>query len=84
MKPAEEIFPVEVFAGTSLQAGMLKSMLEDAGIEAFLKDDILGTLSPWWVAPGGAGSVKVVVSNLDFDKALIVVNHFENNLRNPS
>ena len=74
--------PVEVFAGTAWHAGLLRSMLEDAGIEAFLKDEIIGTLSPWWAAPGGAGSVKVVVSVPDYQKAKAIVSEYEANMRN--
>jgi hypothetical protein len=39
---------VEIFAGTSWQAEMVKSLLESAEIKAYLKDDILGTITPWW------------------------------------
>jgi len=69
--------PVEVYAGTAWQAGMVKSLLENAEIEAFLKDEIIGTLSPWWTAPGGAGAVKVFVSDRDWDKAKEIVEVFE-------
>jgi hypothetical protein len=75
----EEIEPVEIFSGTAWQAGIVKSLLENAEIEAFLIDHILGTLNPWWTAPGGAGSVKVFVSNRDFEKAKIIVDDFEKN-----
>ena len=53
MREKNENDPVEVFAGTNLQASIIKSFLESAEIEAFLKDDILGTLNPWWTDPGG-------------------------------
>lgn len=76
MNPDKYIEPVEVFAGTTWQAGLVKSLLENAEIDAFLTDEIIGTLSPWWTAPGGAGSVKVFVSNLDYDKAKEIVEEF--------
>jgi len=78
--PDREILPVEVFAGTSLQASMLKSMLDDAQIYSFLKDDIMGTLNPWWTDPGGAGAVKVIVANKDLDEAQEVVQKFVKNM----
>lgn len=81
MHPEDEIESVEVFAGTTWQAEMLKSLLADAEIEAFLKDEIIGTLSPWWAAPGGAGSVKVIVSSQDFERAIVIVNDYQKNLR---
>ena len=79
--PDTEIFPVEVFAGTSVQAAMLKSMLDDAEIYSFLKDGIVGTLNPWWTDPGGVGAVKVIVANRDLDEAQVVVKKFVDNMK---
>lgn len=72
-----KIEPVEVFSGSIWEAELVKSLLENAEIETFLKDEIVGTLAPWYASGGGAGSVKVVVSNLDYDKARNIVNEFE-------
>ena len=72
---------IEIFSGTSWEAGMVKSLLENAGITVFLKDHIIGTLTPWWAAPGGAGSVKVTISNSDYDKAKLIVEEYEKNLK---
>jgi hypothetical protein len=72
--------PVVVFSGTIMQAELLKSMLEDAEIEAFLKDEFTGTLFPWFTAPGGTGSVKVVVSEEDLAKATPLVEEFKKNI----
>ncbi len=81
MNPTNHNEPVEVYAGTAWQAGLLKSLLENAEIEAFLVDEIIGTLNPWWTAPGGAGSVKVVVDPTNYDKAMLIVTEFESNMR---
>ena len=81
MKSDSEIKPVEVFAGTSWQAGVVKSLLENAEIEAYLMDEIIGTYNPWWTAGGGAGSVKVFFSNLDFENAKQVIAEFEKNMK---
>jgi hypothetical protein len=80
MKTNSEIEPVEIFAGTTWECEMVKSLLENEGLEVFLKDEIIGTLSPWWTAPGGVGSVKVIVSNVDFDKAKPIVDEYQKNL----
>lgn len=79
--PDTEILPVEVFAGTSVQAAMLKSMLDDAEIYSFLRDEIMGTMNPWWTDPGGAGAVKVIVANRDLDEAKVVVKKFVDNMK---
>ena len=71
--------PVQVFAGTAWEAALVKSLLENAEIEAFLKDEIRGTTMPWQVTPGGIGAVKVVVSEKDYEEAMQVVHDFETN-----
>jgi len=46
--------PVEVFDGTAWQAGMVKSLLENAEIASFLKDEIMGTFYPCAFSPTAA------------------------------
>jgi hypothetical protein len=72
---------VEVFDGTALDAEMVKSLLGNAGIKAFVKDEIMGTMYPWYTAPGGAGAVTIFVSNTDFDIAKHIVNEYEKNIK---
>jgi hypothetical protein len=81
MKSENGIEPVEVYAGTAVQASMVKSLLENAEIEAYLKDEFTGVLYPWHTTPGGVGAVKVFVSSVDLEKAMIVVDEYESNLK---
>ncbi len=70
-----------VFSGTFLQADMVAGILRSAGIEAYVKDGIIGTLGPWWAAPGGAGAVKVIVLEKDYEDSVKIVEEYENNIR---
>jgi len=79
MKENKDITLVEVFSGKIWEAEMLKNILENEEIEAFLKDEVIGTLAPWYASSGGMGSVKVIVSSLDYDKAKHIVDEFEKN-----
>src|SRR5438105_15428351 len=54
-----------VYSGASLQADLIKSLLEGSGIPAMLEDEFLGRMYPYAI-PGG---VKVLVPNDDFDEA---------------
>ena len=81
MKAEDQFTIVEVFAGTAFEAGMLKSMLESEDINAFLKDEFLGTIAPWWASPGGAGAVKVIISSNDAGKAKPIIEEFEKHLK---
>jgi hypothetical protein len=72
--------PTEVFAGSPWQAGMVRSLLEDAGISAYVRDEIMGTMNPWWVAPGGAGAISVFVAEEDYEAAKGIVGEYERNM----
>jgi len=76
MNSNHEIFPVEIFDGNDWDASMVKSLLDNAEIEAFVKDSQMGVLEPWVVAGGGAGSVKIFVSNVDLEKANEVIEQY--------
>lgn len=77
MNPDNKIYPVEVFEGNDWEASMVKSLLGNAEIEFYIKDARMGVLAPWNVAPGGAGSIKIFVSNVDLEKATEVVEHYK-------
>jgi hypothetical protein len=64
---------VVVYTGNSVEAGFLKGLLEDSGIEVFLKDEMTGGLAPPYAAAGGMGAVKVAVKRKDLDKAKTIV-----------
>lgn len=64
----------EVFAGNIIEAGMVQHLLQSKGIEADLRDEMLGMLAPWVASPGGAGAVKVMVNEADFTDALALIN----------
>ena len=68
---------VEIFAGNLFQAQMVKNLLENVGIESFLKDEIMGR-SPVW-SPGAW--VRVMLSQLDYDKAKLIVDEYEQSQR---
>jgi len=81
MKTNKEIEPVEVFSGSIMECEMVKSLLENAEIECFLNNEFSGTIAPWIVSSGGVNSVKLVVSNLDFETAMIVVEEYKRNVK---
>lgn len=77
MDTNQEINPIEVFDGSQWEASLVKSLLDNAEIMCFLKDERMGVLAPWNVVGGGAGPVKIFVSNLDYQKALEVIGQYE-------
>lgn len=77
MNKDQEIYPVEVFDGNQWEVSLVKSLLDNAEIESFLNDERMGVLVPWNVAGGGAGPVKIFVSNVDCEKAKEVIEQYE-------
>lgn len=68
--------PVVVFTGHAWEAELLKNILENEGIKAFLNNEHFGTLLPF-NRPMGMGDVKVVVSKQDAERARVLVADFE-------
>jgi hypothetical protein len=54
---------LEIFDGSLFQSQMVKNLLENEGIEVFLKDEIIGARSPVWRPSGG---VKMVIADSDY------------------
>jgi hypothetical protein len=80
MNAINESTLIEVFAGNTWDAGLVKNLLESAKILTFLKDEFHGSLAPWQTDAGGMGSIKVVVSSDDFEQANEIVEQFYRNL----
>ena len=64
---------IEIFEGNPFQAQMVKNLLENEGIESFLKDEIIAR-SPIFRPQGG---VRVMISEPDYVKAKLVVDEYE-------
>ena len=79
-----DIKAVEVFAGTSWEAGLVKSLLENAEIEVFVQDEIRGMLAPWHTSAGGTSPVRLVVSSEDEAKAREVILRYRDNTEHPA
>ncbi len=59
-----------IFTGNTVQADLVRSVLEASGIRVFLKDEVIGTLAPWRVVGGGRGAVvKVLVPSSEVERA---------------
>lgn len=76
MKKSNETDSIMIFAGTTWEAREVKSLLETAEIEAFLKDEKTGILKPLMKEPIGMESVKIFVSAPNVKKASKIVNGF--------
>jgi len=81
MNKNNEIRSIEIFRGMVYQAQMVVNLLENAGVDAYLQDEITGTLNLPWDNAGGVGMVKVTVSSADYEIAQAVVKQYVQNLQ---
>ena len=69
---------VEVFSGTAWESDMVQSLLESAGIECFLKNNVLNSYA---LEPFAAGGVRVMILNADFREARAIVEDYIRNFK---
>ncbi|MGQ1909396.1 putative signal transducing protein [Marinifilum sp. RC60d5] len=81
MNDQNQIKPVEIYAGSSWEVEMLKTILEDYNIKSFVKDEFIGSIAPHYSA-GGVGAVKLLIADADLEKATPIVKEFEQNKSN--
>lgn len=67
---------VVVHAGDAIETGFVKSLLEEYGIPTFLRDEMMGAIAPWYIAPGGVGAVKVLIARSDYERARAIIDEF--------
>lgn len=75
----KKVTPVEVFAGPLWKSTIVKEMLIDNGIQAFILNEFEGTIAPFRVQAGCIDPIKVIVSSLDYDMALRLIKEFNEN-----
>ena len=64
---------VEVFVGDEMTARLVLGYLDCAGIQAEIIGEVISTVAPHHAAPGGAGTVQVLVWSEDLEKARAVI-----------
>ncbi|MDO8928845.1 MAG: DUF2007 domain-containing protein [Bacteroidota bacterium] len=74
---------VEIFAGELWQAEMIKEMLEDNGIQAYLDNELMGNIAPWIVTPGGTASVKINISTSDYVRSKELIDELNSGNNSP-
>jgi hypothetical protein len=76
-KEDKDLTPYEVYEGTAWEAGLLKSILEDNEIEAYMTQDYQ---LPWNTLPVKGAAAKVFVALKDLEQAKAIVEEFYSNM----
>jgi hypothetical protein len=72
---------IEVFSGTLWESEMVKSLLQDAEIDSFLRNTNLNT---YIYEPIQASGVKVMILSSDYEKAREIADNYFRNMNNDS
>ena len=70
---------IVVFKGNPFDSEIIKEILNDNGIMANLKNQLMGTIAPWHVSPGGFEPVEVEILVKDKEEALKLIDEFYKN-----
>jgi len=57
---------------------VVKDLLEDNGIRAFVENGLMGDIAPWQVTSGGTGSSQVKIFASNYAEAKELVKSFTN------
>jgi len=68
---------IEIFSGTLWEAEMVKSLLQDAEIESFIKNSNLNT---YIYEPIQASGVKIMILSSDYEKAKEIIDVYYTNM----
>ena len=68
---------VVAFEGNQIEAELIRGLLIDNGIQINIQNELMGTIAPWQVSPGGFNPVKIEVASKDRDKALELIKEFK-------
>jgi hypothetical protein len=66
----------KAFSGELWKATMIKNILEDNNIQAFLNNELLGSVAPYLADAGGMANIKVIVNAAQLDDALKLIDEF--------
>ncbi|HEY0667070.1 MAG TPA: DUF2007-related protein [Sphingobacteriaceae bacterium] len=65
--------PEEIFYGSLWEAEIIQGLLSSGGIEAYVQDDLTGTIAPWRMTTSDVESVKLLVSKEEAKKAKAII-----------
>lgn len=65
-----------IYSGSPVDAIMVNQLLNESGIYTHVKNEIMGTLAPWQVTPGGMDPVEIFILSKDEAHAQSVISAF--------
>lgn len=76
MKDQNDVKLVAVFEGEPWQVTMMQNILVENDIPAFIKNGLMGSIEPWAVTSGGLNPSQLMVSDLNGEAAVKIIEEF--------
>lgn len=70
---------IVIYRGNPVDSEIIKDVLNDQGIVASLKNQLMSSIAPWYVSAGGFNPVEVEIFARDKEKALALIEEFNKN-----
>ncbi len=71
---------IEIYRGNSVNSEIIKDILNDNGIIASLKNQLMGSIAPFYVAAGGIDPVGVEIFARDREKSFALIEAFNKSI----
>lgn len=65
-----------IYSGNPIDSEIIKDILLDNGIAVNIKNELMGTIAPWYVSAGGINPIELEVFTKDKGEALRLINEF--------
>ncbi len=64
------------YSGNPIDADLINQILNTNGIQTIMKNQLMGTIAPWQVSPGGLDPVDIYVQADNLENALELVKEY--------
>lgn len=68
---------IEIYRGSPIQAMNIYNLLQNSGIEVFVLNELMASIEPWVVSPGGSAPMILSVNKKDVERALGLIADYD-------
>ena len=73
---------IEIFRGSNIESMNIRNLLESRNIHVFVINELMSSIEPWVVSPGGNNPTILKVNEQDYKNALDVIEEYNSNSLN--
>ena len=68
---------IEIYRGSPIHTMNICNLLKNSGIEVFIINELMASIEPWVLSPGGSGSMILNVNANDVEKAISLIDDYD-------